>query len=175
MELVKPEQDPIVNVGIKQSQKEKIVEVIEKEGKHKSINEFVQEAVSNALLNEYKKQESSSSKKNEQKIIFEEINKINTTLLRDELLGFHKLNSIIISHIQKVKNALYEYQRTIIWDTIQELLFVREIKKNLDEFIDILEQENKIYKLGISEHNMSELKSLRDQFIQFVTTQEVKG
>jgi len=174
MELVKPEHDPIVNVGIKQSQKEKITELIAKIERYKSINEFVQEAVSNLIVQEQKNETPSKIDSKEQ--VLEDIKNINIELLKEELLGNHKLSEGIVKSITEIKSALYEYERNLRWfssDKLKSLLLARNFKILLDSYIARIEETNKSLKLGISENILIRLKNARNQFIYYITAQEV--
>ena len=74
-------QDPIVNVGIKQTQKEKVSELISKNYAYKSINEFVQNATSKLLDAETKKTATNSSS---MESVLGELQEFNITLLKEE-------------------------------------------------------------------------------------------
>ncbi|MBI2660531.1 hypothetical protein HYX07_05190 [Candidatus Woesearchaeota archaeon] len=167
----------IVNVGIKQSQKEKIYELISKSDKYKSINEFVQEAVSNWITIEYKNKEL-PKKRSEHKTIFEQINKVNLKLISEELLGYHKLTSEIVHFIDIIKQSLHRFEYEYYShsdDKIILLLNARQVKEHLDNFIAYLVDRNQAVNLKIPERYIEELKMLRDQFVHNIIAQEVKG
>ena len=169
--------DMVVNVGIKHSQKEKIVELITNIDRYKSINEFVQEAVQNAILVEAKKLETSTQRNHKFIIIFNRIKEINLKLLSDELLGHHKLTTSIIHRIQMVQQTLPRFESVYQYnpdDRMQIFLEARQLKENLDDHINHLVQGNQSGNLKISEYLISELRSLRDEFISLIA-QEVKG
>ncbi|MDP3766098.1 MAG: hypothetical protein Q8R04_06315 [Nanoarchaeota archaeon] len=169
--------DMVVNVGIKQSQKEKIMDIIAKIGIYKSINEFVQAAVSNLISIEYKNIET-PKKRNEFETIFEQINKVNLNLVSDELLGYHKLTNEIVHFIEMIKQTLirFDYEYSLhSSDKIRLLLDARQLKEHLDNFISYLVDRNQAANLKIPERYIEELKILRAEFVNYVTAQEVKG
>ena len=175
---IPPTTDPIVNVGIKQSQKENISDLISKSDKYKSINEFVQEAVSKLINSHY--QEGLSQENNTQKNIMESIKKVNADLLKNELLGNHKLTLEIVRFILDVQEALIDYQIKYLEhknekDSIILLLTARRAKNVLDQYIGSLEDRNKTLNLGIPDYKIYELKNLKNQFVDCITAQEVKG
>jgi len=162
-------QDPIVNVGIKQTQKEKVSELISKNYAYKSINEFVQNATSKLLDAETKKTATNSSS---MESVLGELQEFNITLLKEDFLDLNRLNDHVIAFIKRIKNCIEPYRSYD--EPLTKLLLFRNLKDILNQYFSYLENRNEPENLGISKYKLAELKSLIEKFIN-LSTQEVKG